>query len=236
MSKRFIDTGLFDDPWFMDLSKDAKLLWIYMITRCDHAGIIELNKRLVIFQTDIKDLDTLIKELGNRLITLNEQLTVFFIPKFIEFQYPNFPQSNVKQQQGAIKQLEKYGLFLNGKVTVNKELVNSYGNDNGNESVNGNESDSEKLRSGICIYDAKELCDELFNSQQWIDYILTSQIAKEKRIEWKQLEKYITAWIEEQRINETLNRSIGEYKRHFFNWFKKKMETYTPPKKLNFVS
>ena len=144
MSKRFIDTALFDDPWFMELSKDAKLLWIYLITRCDHAGIIELNKRLVKFQTDIKDLQSILEELGNRLVTLREDL--IFIPKFISFQYPNFPQSHVNQQQGAIKQLEKYGLFKDGKLvemnsspTVSGELTNSYvygnGNDNGNDLV-----------------------------------------------------------------------------------------------------
>lgn len=143
MSKRFIDTGLFDDPWFMDLSKDGKLLWIYMITRCDHAGIIELNKRLVKFQTEIKDLDTVIQELSNRLVTLDQGFTTFFIPKFITFQYPNFPNSNVNQQQGAIKQLEKYGLFEDGKLKMNcssrvhQELPNSYVNGNGNGNDNG---------------------------------------------------------------------------------------------------
>lgn len=151
MAKRFIDTGLFEDSWFMDLSKDGKLLWIYMITRCDHAGIIELNRRLVTFQTDIKDLNKVIQELMNRLVTLDEEFNVFFIPKFISFQYPDFPQSNVNQQKGAIKQLEKYGLFKDGKLIdfkssgrVNEELVNSYGNDNGNVYGKGKRNISSK--------------------------------------------------------------------------------------------
>ncbi len=149
MSKRFIDTGLFEDSWFMDLSKDGKLLWIYMITKCDHAGIIELNKKLLTVQTEIKDFSRVIEELGNRLVTLDEELNIYFIPKFIHFQYPNFPQSKVNQQQGAIKQLEKYGLFVDGKLVefkssprVKQELTNSYGNgnDNGNDIGSGKES------------------------------------------------------------------------------------------------
>ncbi|MEX0598752.1 MAG: hypothetical protein WD512_19870, partial [Candidatus Paceibacterota bacterium] len=72
MSKRFIDSGIFDDDWFMDLSKDAKLLWLYFITKCDHAGIIKLNVKLCKVQTDIKDLPDIIKQLGNRLVTVNE--------------------------------------------------------------------------------------------------------------------------------------------------------------------
>jgi hypothetical protein len=142
MSKRFIDTDLFDDSWFMDLSLSGKILWIYCITKCDHAGIIELNEKLCSFQTGIKSLPSVIEELSNRLHTVKDG--VYFIPKFINFQYPGFPKSNVKQQQGAINILKSHGLYdkengvlikdlPNSYKTVNKELSNSYGNDNGND-------------------------------------------------------------------------------------------------------
>jgi hypothetical protein len=120
MAKRFIDTGLFDDPWFMELSKDGKMLWVYLITKCNHAGIIDINNKLCKFQTDIENIDTVIQELGDRLHRVDKQL--FFIPKFIYYQYPKFPQSKVMQQKSAIEILTKYGLFKEGKLTVNKEL------------------------------------------------------------------------------------------------------------------
>jgi hypothetical protein len=144
MSKRFIDTETFDDSWFMELSKDGKLFWLYCITKCDHAGIIKINQKLCKFQTGIVNIQTVIEELGNRLVTLNEDL--YFIPNFIKYQYPNFPQSNVRQQSSAISILCKYGLFdtetnslltlnkeyTNSSLTLNKELANSYDNDNDN--------------------------------------------------------------------------------------------------------
>ncbi len=136
MAKRFIDTGIFDDDWFMDLSKDAKLLWLYFITKCDHAGIIKLNEKLCKVQTDIKDLDVIIKQLGNRLVIVNKHL--YFIPKYIEFQYPGFPNSKVRQQQSAVEILVKYGLFDKENLTLIKQLDNSYVNDNGNVIVNDN--------------------------------------------------------------------------------------------------
>jgi len=139
MSKRFIDTGIFDDDWFMDLSKDAKLLWVYFITKCDHAGMLKLNVKLCKVQTDIKDLNDIIKQLGNRLITVSEHL--YFIPKFIEFQYPGFPNSKVRQQSSAVDILVKYGLFDKENLTLNKELVNTYDNEHGNDTVNGNETE-----------------------------------------------------------------------------------------------
>lgn len=133
MSKRFIDTGIFDDDWFMDLSKEAKLLWIYCITKCDHAGLIKINPKLCGIQTDIKDLDGTIKQLGNRLVTVSERL--YFIPKFIEFQYPGFPNSKVRQQQSAVEILQKHNLFDENKLTISKLLTNSYGNGNDNDNV-----------------------------------------------------------------------------------------------------
>jgi len=145
MAKRFIDTGIFDDEWFMNLSQEGKLLWIYFITKCDHAGILKLNAKLCKVQTDIKSIDIVIKELGNRLVTISEHL--FFIPKFIEYQYPGFPNSKVRQQQSAVEILTKYKLFEKGVITVRKELVvsdivvhkeltNTYDNHNGNDHEN----------------------------------------------------------------------------------------------------
>ena len=67
MAKRFIDTNLFDDEMFLELSKDAKLFFLYFITKCDHAGVLKLNKKLFEFQTGIKDSVRVIKELSNSL-------------------------------------------------------------------------------------------------------------------------------------------------------------------------
>lgn len=136
MSKRFIDTNLFDDPWFMELSIKGKLLWIYFITKCDHAGILELNVKLAKFQTEIKDIETVIKELSDRLITVKENL--YFIPKYIEFQYPNFPNSTVRQQESAIKILTKLGLYDESNLTVSQVLSNTSVNDSVNDTVTVN--------------------------------------------------------------------------------------------------
>lgn len=151
MGKRFIDTGLFDDDWFMDLGKDSKLLWIYFITKCNHAGILKLNEKLCKVQTDIKDLNKIIIQLGNRIITVSEQL--YFIPKFIEYQYPGFPNSKAKAQQSAIEILYKLGLMKEGILTVSQLLPNSYNNNNGNS----NDKDKSKDKSKEDKIDEKNI-------------------------------------------------------------------------------
>lgn len=109
MAKRFIDTGIFDDSWFMELSKDGKILWLYLITKCDHAGIIDFNEKLCKVQTGIENLEKALKELGNRCLTVRERYR--FIPKFIMYQYPNFPNSAVRGQLSAIERLQSFGLM-----------------------------------------------------------------------------------------------------------------------------
>lgn len=122
MSKRFIDTGLFDDPWFMELSVKGKLFWILLITKCNHAGIIPVNDRLFKFHLNANSLETVYEEIGNRLLRLDGGY--IFIPKFIEFQYPNGLAHNVKAQQSVIDLLQKHGLWNSEKQTVSKQLPN----------------------------------------------------------------------------------------------------------------
>lgn len=142
MAKRFIDTGLFDDDWFMDLSKDAKILWLYFLTKCDHAGIIKINVKLCRVQTGINDFETIREQLGNRLVTVGEQL--YFIPKFVLYQYPGFPECKFNMAKSAISILEKYDLIKDGRLTVGQELVNSYGNGNGNKGSKGGKHDDKE--------------------------------------------------------------------------------------------
>ena len=143
MSKRFIDTNMFNDEWVCELSKDAKLFFVYYITTCDHAGVLRLNRKLCEFQTGLKSIDTLMEEFGNSLVTLNKDKNLYWLPKFIKFQYPNFPKSKVKQQDSALKILNDLGIDnekLKSYLTLKEELPNTYVNvdviDNGNIYLN----------------------------------------------------------------------------------------------------
>lgn len=156
MAKRFIDTGLFDDEWFSELSSNAKLFWVYYLTKCDNAGLLKYNEKLMSFQTGIKDIPRVTQELGKRLLRVNEVL--LFCPKFIEFQYPGFPKSKAPQQKGACDLLIKAGLMdldLNFKsyLTLNQDLIKSYGNGDGNGIVFDNVVKEEKKEFEISEFE-----------------------------------------------------------------------------------
>jgi hypothetical protein len=164
MSKRFIDTEIFCDSWFMDLSINAKLLYIYLITNCDHAGIIDFNLKLTKTQTGIEQLGkswgSLRQELGKSLIKLKDNY--YYLTKFIKFQYPGFPKSKVNQQLGAIKRLKEFNLWDEENQCINEELVkscltldevlvNCYDNDNGNEYKKEERIKKESKYKGNCL-------------------------------------------------------------------------------------
>lgn len=211
MAKRFIDTGLFDDPWFMDLSNDGKLFWVYCITKCDHAGIIEINRRLAEFQTGINSLLTVIEELGNRLLRIDERL--FFIPKFLEFQYPGFPNSKVRQQQSAVSILTKYGFIKDGKLTLNKELSNSYGNGNG--TVNGHDILPTTLKEQDFNFEI------LKQNTQYLESIYRAIVTVPKRqISYRKFLYLTDVFIADQSVKSEKPKNEVQYRDHFVNWMK----------------
>jgi hypothetical protein len=109
----------------MNLTPDAKLFFIYLITNCDNAGIIDLNIRLAEFQTGIKDFRnsfyTVCGEFGEkRLINLKDNY--YFLPNFIRYQYPNGLNSAVKAQQSVVLKLQEFDISPNSLERVNKQL------------------------------------------------------------------------------------------------------------------
>lgn len=192
MAKRFIDTELFNDEWFCELSKDAKLFFIYYITNCDHAGILKLNKKLFEFQTSIKDIDKVIKEMGNKLILIKD--SVFFMPGYLKFQYPEFPKSKVKQQEGALKILDNHGITLEivkSYLTVTKELEYSYVNDNDNVSDNVSvKNNKEGKKNKPTLEECKQYCLERNNgvdADKFFNYYESNgwKVGKNAMKDWK---------------------------------------------------
>tara|TARA_R110002020_G_scaffold357467_3_gene569833 strand:- start:4393 stop:5037 length:645 start_codon:yes stop_codon:yes gene_type:complete len=109
MAKRFIDTNIWNKAWFRKLDTNSKLIWIYVLTKCDHAGIFDADYEAMNFYIgtaleDFKDIPIAIRE-KMQLIEDNQ----FFIPSFIEYQYGQL-RINSKPHLSVIKRLEDKGL------------------------------------------------------------------------------------------------------------------------------
>lgn len=206
MAKRFIDTELFNDPWFIDLSKEGKIGWIYFITRCNHAGIIEISERLFKIQTGCDSLDRVIEQLKNRIITVREK--VFFIPKFITYQYPGFPHSKAKAQASAISILKKTTILNKENITVFELFNNSYNNGNGKDYDNNNNKNArahEELMKDEVAYES--FCMKYKSKvEDWDDLLhhFSNKVDVEglewepKKL-WARLDSFTLNWIKNQK-------------------------------------
>jgi hypothetical protein len=85
VSKRLTDSRKWDDEWFLELSLKHKMLWLYILDKCDHAGFFKPNMKLATFcigeKITLEEMKTVFKD------RIYESGSKWFIPKFITFQY-----------------------------------------------------------------------------------------------------------------------------------------------------
>jgi len=108
MPKRFTETLKWDDPWFRALSPDAKLLWFWLVDKCDAAGIITPDFALCEFQTGIKRAFENMAQLESRISEIADGK--YLICKFIEFQHGNLSR-DCKAHNPAWQSLEKHDML-----------------------------------------------------------------------------------------------------------------------------
>lgn len=116
MAKRFHDTEIWEQDWYVDLPNKYKLLWNYIKDKCDDCGVWRPNKSA--FQTLIGEpvkLDEFLQFINcdgkNRIILLPNGR--WFLFDFFKFQYGDKfnPKSNV--HKGAFKRLLSNGINPN---------------------------------------------------------------------------------------------------------------------------
>jgi len=87
MAKRLTDSEKWKDEWFLSLDNDCRMIWIYILDNCSHAGLLKKNLKLMNFCCNTSYTEESLKEIFNeRLIDLGD---TYFIPKFLKFQYGN---------------------------------------------------------------------------------------------------------------------------------------------------
>lgn len=94
MKTRIIHTKVWRDEWFVSLSSEAKLLWLYLLTndKINISGIYELTDREILFDTSINISDTSIKdELKPKVIFAKGWVRIVNVEKYNK--YLNSPKN-----------------------------------------------------------------------------------------------------------------------------------------------
>ena len=111
--KRFTETNKWEDSWFSELSPNEKLLWLYIVDKCDNAGFFEFNLKFCTFFTGLSKDDLLgaIKGLNRGLIGAKDG-TTYYVRNFLRHQ----KNADLNPENNAHKQIirlidEKQHLF-----------------------------------------------------------------------------------------------------------------------------
>ena len=220
MAKRFIDTNLFTDSWFMNLPPESKLFYIYLITNCDHAGIIDLNIRLAEFQTGIKglsnSLETVIKQFGEKRI-FHIKENYYFLPKFVCYQYPNGLSNSVKTHISILERLDFFNVTKQYNQTLRQGLGNSLITVQDKDIDKDKDKDKDILKGGM----GEKINFKNLQNIQWFESIIRFL---EFKITSEDLEKYWEQYQIAMEADGDLFRDPKDYRAHFRNWVKIQVE------------
>jgi hypothetical protein len=133
MAKRFTDTEKWKKPFIRGLQGAYKLLWLYICDDCDHAGIWQVDLDVAQIRIGEKiNIEEAIKSFGDKIVIFDKG-NKWFIPSFIEFQYPSGLNPENRAHNSTIILLEKYNLIdknnkplkspLEGAMDMDKDMV-----------------------------------------------------------------------------------------------------------------
>jgi hypothetical protein len=107
MAKRFRDTEIWSEDWYISLESKYMLFWDYICDKCDYAGIIRPNKTLFEKVTGLKiDLDEFIQSVNTDKVRVEILGNgKWFLTGFIPFQYGAVLR-NSNMHKNIIRQLE----------------------------------------------------------------------------------------------------------------------------------
>ena len=245
MAKRFTETNKWNDAWFMDLPNKYKLLWLFLLDNCNHAGIWEVNYKVAKFYIGENLEPSEIKRILKGRIIEFQDGKYWFIPKFIIFQYGENLSKKNKALTKVIEILEKYDLLKfikNIKITQGASKGLERGFQAPKEKDKDKEEDKEKdkeeekggyggkiLSQKYCFEkvepsDLSEvekeerlllIREELLNSYTWHD-----KIARICKITPEEVPKLVKEFVNVIDARSEYFDDLDEIKSHGVNWIK----------------
>ena len=209
MPKRFTATEKWQDKWFRSLDVKYKMLWLYILDSCNHAGIWEADLDLATFYTSYRyEAEETISTFGDHVQIIN--CDKWFIPKFIFFQY-GVLHSSSNIHSSVLQLLDKYGL-IKGYLTLQEGFLEGYltpkdkdKDKDKDKNIRIDKKIKEEIKNIITYKDKKLFISEsLFEEfcSEFSRELLMREIPKMER------------WLK-------FNKPKKDYKRFIFNWLNK---------------
>jgi hypothetical protein len=202
MPKRFTDTDKWKKPFVRGLLGAYKLLWLYICDDCDHAGIWQVDIEIAQIKIGEKITEKeAIKQFGKK-IQIFDNGTKWFIPSFIEFQYPSGLNPANKAHSSVLNILKNKGLTCPIQGAKDMDMV----------------KDKDIKEGGMGETFVLNWDQDKKNFLQ--DDQFKMQFTQVKKIPKKDLENLMEKFVADLEMKEEY-KPHKEIKRHFTNWFNK---------------
>lgn len=109
MSKRFTDTDKWDRPWFRGLPLQYRMLWLYVLDKCDVAGIWYVDLEVASFMIGVSlDIETAVDLFSKQIEELNGG-SKWFVKDFVSYQYGTLSPASQPHRR-VLEKLKAEGL------------------------------------------------------------------------------------------------------------------------------
>jgi hypothetical protein len=114
MAKRFTDTEIWSEDWFLEMPSEYKLFWYYMLSECDHAGFFKINLRTFCSLNEVSvTSETALLHFNKGKDRIRQiSSSIWLIEDFFVFQYGRIFNINNPLHKGISKQFEKFEVKL----------------------------------------------------------------------------------------------------------------------------
>lgn len=205
MAKRFTDNNKWNRNWFMDLSKDDKLLWLYILDTCDPNGMFDPNWKLINFMLETS-YDDIPEALSKQIVSTNHPRKVF-VGDFVKFQYGDLKStSNLHKKIHIV--LKEYGIDVpidEGSVTPKPES-----NINNNNKINNKSNGKVKEKSIAKKKEPKEDTSLDSIDKEFLKELQMKNLDVDVEEEFQKFKDYLSA----------NGKKYKDYKAGFRNWVK----------------
>jgi hypothetical protein len=220
MAKRFTDTQKWQDEWFMNLPQHYKLLYLYILDACDHAGIWKINLKLASFHIGFEfNMNEVSEAFAGKIIEFKQGY--MHVLKFVDFQYNGIKNDAVGKS--IIKILHAHNL-----VGATKGLP----------SPSVGTKDKDKDKDMVKVKD--KVSSSMYEGGVGGENIDIDKCMEEAKKDFRWTFKAQATDAELEAFNEHLTlqgihskESVMDYKKHFVNWKAKKPAVLTKIKIQN---
>ena len=119
MAKRFTDTEKWKKGFIRNLPTKYKLLWLYILDDCNHAGVWDVDLEVAEIRIGSKINKKEAIKYYSENIKIFDNGNKWFMPKFIDFQYGQLNE-NVNAHKSVIRLIDKYDLYSIGDVDLSE--------------------------------------------------------------------------------------------------------------------